>query len=962
MRICEPHSAARAVAGQAQTSADRIVSLVERPCVCVCVCVCRRYVNIGPLIFPSEVNSFPSRESAQCNSSTTGRDQLNITAPTVGNYVFIAVYSKDVDSRYSILVTGEGRITGLTNGRPVTAQVEAGRSQYYVATVTNTLRPLTNYSLSFTLRSTSGDADLYISDTYLYPNGTHHNWTSQVAGDGLDMAVLRGDRGSELHVGNYFVAMHGNTAASFQLWSYLRVRQILQFNGVIATTVTGGVVHFELQAPRGAEFTVTAIPLAFYGGSFNLYVGNRAEPNPSVSNTYQVGNNSAIRVTPATSPCVGTESTCRYYVAVERVYNTSQSTTLPFYLFMSSPDVPPIPLLADVPLEKSDATSGGTAYQFNVTCPRSRVSITLVTSVAQLNSIKPMSVNRGPLPPLPMLNNIEFGAAQTVSMGQHTFMLSFDWTHPLLRGTSMVGQYMLTVRPTLLTGWTLLLHVDGGRCATLPAMTAMQHLMPYSAAANASSMAYFSYQTAANATGDLYFTLTPCNSSTSLAGLTILARADGDVPAAGYSEFSSGSAGVLRVSACACNNGPSSNLSVGICLYTVAVSSTTGAAVGFFLTASTGQPLYAMDARMPPAVLAGSVGRGSAASGTAVVPLGVSAASLVTEACVGTVSVFINYRTAAIPAASAADLSATSVTTPTFPVVPLSTSAATHVVASIVGAGVSSSTIETRLLATLSWSPLSPTAASTTLTVTDYRQVSAGRARVRIPLATVPAAVSGSSIPPPTSTTGLLRYAVYLLDKATASDYNLQSRCGLQVSPAVLVQTAYALTSSSNSIDVTLPMSSHRYTAVVLVDHVWRTAVSSRNYSYEASSPGYIVYTPVDVRSGTRQPDDDSSSSSGGMPVAPAEQTSSMSSSSVAVIVVIAVMVLLLVAMLSVWYYKRMVSSSGCDRRAGEQQLLDGYGNKHSSLPVDSFVQSHSQQAATQLTSEAYYAVPADRQ
>ena len=940
-------------------------------CVFVCVRLCASdcsYANISPYIFiGSESNLWPTAGNAQYSSATTGLDQLNITEPTSGSYVFVSVFSKDADSRYSILVTGEGRIPALTTyGYPTQGTVSANKPQYYVATVPSYYGTLTNYMLTFTLRSLSGNADLYISDSYLYPSRASHNWTSEAAGDGLDIAVLRGDvtrSGGkvDLHSGNYYVAVRSSAESSYQLWANLRQRQVVQLNTILSHYSYGGVVYYEIDVPRGAGFSITATALAYYGGSFNVYVGNVAEPMPSIASTYQVKNNSVAHVSAELNTC--SSAVCRFYVAIERVNNASQSVSTPYELLILSRDVPPTQLLPDTPLEKTYVTEGGTVYGFNVTCPRSKVTITVATTYDQYNG-SPMSVNRGPLPPFSSLNNIEFGYAESVSLGRRTFRLSFDWTHPLLRNASMLGRYMLSVRPTYSTAWTLLLQIDGGRCAALPAMTAMQHLMPYSASANATSMAYFSYQTAANATGDLYFTLTPYNSSTSLAGLTILARADGDVPAMGYTQFSSASMGVLRVSASACSNGLSSNISLdGMCQYTVAVGSTTGSTAAFFLTASTGQPLYAMDARVPPAVLAGSVGRGSAVAGTAVVPLGPSAVSLVTEACMGSVSVYVNYRTATIPVASAADLSATSVTTPTSLVLPLAPAAATHLVASIVGVGSASSTFESRLVANLSWSSLSPTATATTLTVTDYRQVSTGRARVRIPLATVPAAVSAGRIRQPVGSTGFLRYAVYVLDKAdTATSYNLQSRCGLTASTATLVHTAYGLTSSTNTIDVTLPQPSHRYTVAVLVDHVWRTNVNSRNYTYEAWSSGYIVYIPVDVRGGTKQRDDDSSSSSsGGMALPPAVQTVGFSPITVIVVAVVAVAITLVVVLLAVWYCKRMVSSNsgGFDG----DRLLSGHDSKHSSLPADSFVQSHLHQGATQLTGEAFYAMPpADKQ
>ena len=913
---------------------------------------------------------WPSRAGAQYNSSTTGRDQLNITMPISGWYVFIAVYSADTDSRYSILITGEGRITPLyVYGNPITAQVSARRSLYYVATVPP-LFSLATYLMAVTLRSLSGNADLYISDTYMYPNATHCNWTSEAAGDGLDIAVLRGDvapdGSTQLHPGNYYVAVRGSTTASFQLWTYLRMRQYLQVNSMLSYYHYGGVVYFEIEVPRGVQFIISAIPLAFYGGSFNLYIGNVAEPIPSVATTFQVVASGVVRVTPAVSPCTGSGPICRYYVAIERVNNETETSYASFDMFVYSPDMPPTYLLPDVPLEKQVALPGGTVYQFNVTCPRSKVTITLVTTNSQFRlSNAPMLANRGPLPPFTVLDNVEFGYAESVTLGLRTFTLSFDWNHPLLRGASMVGRYMLTVRPTFTTGWTLLLRTDGGRCVPLPPMAAMQQLMPYTVTVSPTSMLYFSFQvnlTGSGAAGYTYFTLTPRNTSVplsvSLSGVSMFARSDGDVPAADYAEWSSTATGMLRVAADACwAVATSSNSSAPVCVYTLMVmgsgSSAAMSSTDFFLTASTGQPLYSMDASVPSARLACSVPRSAPASGTALVPRGSTSVELVTEACSGSVNVYLNCRTAAIPTGSQADVSAAAVTSPIALACTLSPASATQLIASVVGAAAVSSSFETRLLVNTGWAASAPTSATSQPMVTDYRTVSTGYARVKVPLAVAPAAVSSGAIRPPTGGTGYLRYSLYLLDKNdTSNSSNLRARCGLQASSTVLVHTAFGLTSGTNTLDVKLPVSSHRYTLVVLVDHVWRTG--KQPYMYESSSAAYITYNPVDVRGGTKAPEDDSSSSSGMAPPPPGTQSSSgWSTSTVAIVSVVAFVVVVVALLLAVRYYKRKaISESG-------MLLLDGH---KSSLPSDSFVMSHSQQQPSQLTGEAFYAMTAEGQ
>ena len=248
----------------------------------------------------------------------------------------------------------------------------------------------------------------------------------------------------------------------------------------------------------------------------------------------------------------------------------------------------------------------------------------------------------------------------------------------------------------------------------------------------------------------------------------------------------------------------------------------------------------------------------------------------------------------------------------------------THIIASVVGLGAGSNTFETRLLINMTWTAAAPSSTSATLTVTDYRQVAMGYARIRIPLATIPAAVTAGTIRQPAGTTGQLRYSVYIHDKANTTEANMRSRCGL--SRAMLVQTAVGLTSGTSSVDIKLPQSSHRYTVSVLVDHVWRSTVGGRP-QYEASSPAYLVYTAAsELRGGTQQPDDDSSSSSSGMPLPPAPESGSSGLSPVviAVIAIAAVAVLMLAAMGIMRYHKQKQLASGSDMLMGRvrQQAL----------------------------------------
>ena len=773
-----------------------------------------------------------------------------------------------------------------------------------------------------------------------------------------------GDR-PQLHEGNYFVAVRGSDA-SYRLWALLRPRQTLELNSLLSFYHHGGVHYWEIEVPRGASINIVAVTVSsYYGGSYNLYVGHIAEPQPSVPTTYQAMGKGAVRVTPAVSPCMGDGSTCLYYVAVERVHAANETSYGWFNMYVSSPEVPPMQLTPDVPYEHPYGSFTSTVYQLNVTCPRSTVTITLVTSADQYYGA-PMTVNRGPLPPFQRFDNVELGYAETVNIGQRTFVLSFDWTHPLLRNQSMAGMYYLLV--ALSYPWSalmILVNIEGN-CAALPPSTAMQPLVAYTATANATSLAYFSFTAPASSNRSVYFTLSTLNSSIPLPGLSLLARADGDIPAAGYAQYSS-STGVLSIPASACSSG----VSTVTCSYMLAVSSSGSGTSAFLLTASLDQPLYAMDGSSGSAMLFGPLSRNLTAAYTAAVPRGASMVSVITEACVGAVSVYLNYRTAGVPSWSSADVSAVAVSAPTALVAVANSTASTHLVASMLGFSSSPATFQSRLLLSVSWSAASPTSASTTLTVTSYTQIPAGYARLRIPLAATPSAVTAGTIRQPTGTTGQLRYTAYMLDKSVSSDINLSSKCGLTTG-ALPVHTGYALTKSSNTIDVKLPIASHRYTVTVLVEHVWRTAVSSRNYTYEPSSIGYITYTPVEVRSGTKQPGgdgEDSSSSSGGMVPPPAESSSGLPAMNILIITLVALGVTAVAAVVGYCYYKRMMVAGGSGDSAGSgggaDQLLDTHGGK-SSLSAESYMQSYDkqqqQQRPTQLTGEAYYGLPAHGQ
>ena len=376
----------------------------------------------------------------------------------------------------------------------------------------------------------------------------------------------------------------------------------------------------------------------------------------------------------------------------------------------------------------------------------------------------------------------------------------------------------------------------------------------------------------------MYITYAPLTASASTSA-SLLARADSQWPRVGFSQWqaTSGSSGsssltgavVLRIEpgsgtgSAACV--PSS---VAGCVYWVAVTS--ASAARFMLTASLSAPVLALqpNAALPPQGSSLSAGQADHWSAALNSTSSASSLSLVLESCMGSSSLFVNYRTAAIPSSSASDLSLTGVSAVRELAVPVSSGQSSPVVMTVVGgaSGAGSSAALYRLAslpAGLSWSSASPSVSDPVLRLQSWSSTPTGRIRFRLQPASVPVAVQQQSVRQPAGAQGVLKYSVYVMaagDEA-AGGLNAASRCGLHQLTAIarLNLTAAQLTSAQSTVELKAPsrLTAARYTLIVLAEHVWRSTQQGLTED-QLSTPGYTIYTPLtNVRAGTYIPDDD---------------------------------------------------------------------------------------------------------
>ena len=845
---------------------------------------------------------WPNASAFDYSSTTSGRDQVNVTDIS-GGFVLIAVYSKGVDSRYSIRVSSDGyRVRSLSYfGGLSQGSVRANEYHYYTITIPSTT---IEYMLTLTLQPLSGDADLYVSDTAM-PNTSYYNFSSSLVDQQYDLLVLKSSRLTaygrpELHGGVYYVSVHGKSDAVYQLGAFIAASSPMRLNARVSRAFfsDGEIMHVQLQLPRGQEFTIHQLSSSGSSqgnpASVSIFVSAVADPNPSLSATYQwtaapasLGAPVSLRVQPSADACQA--AMCNYSIALQRTSSAATGSLSFCSLWIESPSSPMPLLQSGSPLEgSSDRVALGyyDLFRFNLSCAQSDVSLLITTQGSSIYTR--LEVNRGSHVPALPPDYTYYNRMRTV--GRYSSELRFNWTDRLLAGQSMQGPWTGSVYVYPPVAYTLSMSVREGDCSASPSAPAVQTvnftsltaLQPQEGSVQAGGLTNFTFRTPAAGAGPswpygVYITYVPLTASASTSA-SLLARADSQWPRVGFSQWQATSGSdsssltgsiVLRIEpgsgtgSAACV--PSS---VAGCVYSLAVTS--ASASRFMLTASLSAPVLALqpNAALPPQGSSLSAGQADHWSAALNATSSASSLSLVLESCMGSSSLFVNYRTAAIPSSSASDLSLTGVSAVRELAVPVSSGQSSPVVMTVVGgaSGSGSSAALYRLAslpAGLSWSSASPSVSDPVLRLQSWSSTPTGRIRFRLQPASVPVAVQQQSVRQPAGAQGVLKYSVYVMaagDEA-AGGLNAASRCGLHQLTAIarLNLTAAQLTSAQSTVELKAPsrLTAARYTLIVLAEHVWRSTQQGLTED-QLSTPGYTIYTPLtNVRAGTYIPDDD---------------------------------------------------------------------------------------------------------
>jgi hypothetical protein len=433
--------------------------------------------------------------------------------------------------------------------------------------------------------------------------------------------------------------------------------------------------------------------------------------------------------------------------------------------------------------------------------------------------------------------------------------------------------------------------VKEGDCSASPSApqtvnsTTLTTLKPQEGSVQAGGLANFTFRTPAAGSGPtwpygVYITCVPLTGSGS-AAVSVLARSDSQWPRVGFSQWqattgSSGSSSslpgavVLRIEpGSGTSSAPCVPSTMAGCVYSIAITSSS--ATRFLVTASLSAPVLALlpNAAVPRDgawLTAGQADHWSAALGTNTGAA--SSLSLAVESCMGSSSLFVNYRTPAIPSSAASDLSSTSSSAVQELTVPVSSGQPSPVIATVMSSASGGGSTQYRLasLVGTSWSSASPSTSDAVLKLQSYSSTTAGRIRIRMQPAAIPLAVQQQTVVQPAGAQGVIKYSVYVMAAGDEikNGLNAASRCGLTQLPATLRVnlTAAQVTSVNSVIELKAPskLSAQRYSIVVLAEHVWRSTQQGVTVD-EPSTPGFLVYTPLlNVRAGTYQPDDDGGS------------------------------------------------------------------------------------------------------
>ena len=413
--------------------------------------------------------TYPSSGQYTDVSNNVGSDNIIITRPSAG-YIYISVYSWGTqDSLFRITVTGEGRLNLMYSGSTYTATIAANRSMYYSLAITPAQINYANAQLVIALTAPVGNPDLYVSDTWQFPNATHSNWSSAMTGV-LDTIVLTnrtvGRERPALHNGTYYIAVHSNNSVSrFSLQALLGDRVQLR-DGItqVYYLYSGNGQMMEVSYDRDTPFHISSI-LTSGTGPVYLYVSFNEDISPTQPSSYMwsgVQNSTSQEVEISGEGC--TTATCKYYIYVWAPYRTS---IVSYNVFSIVAHTATTALLLTPGVEVTDGAISGAGnykhYYFELACPNNTVSLFL-TAITGNPDLFVLKGNNFPTRQMFNWSSDNTGLANDV--------IQFTQADQRFRGTSMAGRYSVSVQGTTqgVASYRLVLSVQSscGDATTIP--------------------------------------------------------------------------------------------------------------------------------------------------------------------------------------------------------------------------------------------------------------------------------------------------------------------------------------------------------------------------------------------------------------------------------------------------------------------------------------------------------------
>ena len=535
-------------------------------------------------INPSITNGYTFPNTTKYNDSRTqyGSDTITLYNPPTG-YIYLSIYSAGGDSIYRITVTGEGRINPMSPGFTYVASLAANHAMYYSLIVSPAAINYANPQLLIQLAARSGNPDLYVSDTYRFPNRTHYTWTS-ILPDVFDAVLLTnrtvGNQRPALHNGTYYIAVHStDSASSFTVTAQLGNRITLR-DGVTQqySLFTGSGQMMEVSYDRDQPFHISTITTIGLIPTY-VYVSFSEDIVPGQPSTYHWSgemNGTSQDVEVSGEGCVS--ATCRYFILVWAPIRPVNARIL--FSVVAHTATTALELLPGV--EVSDGAIAGAAgykhYYFELSCPNNTVSLFLTA----LTGNPDLFVRKGDT--YPTRQRFDFVSDAT---GLANDVVSFTQNDNLFRTQSMVGRYAVSVQGVGATvnNYKLLLSVQSqcGGTSWLPLVNGQ----PQYGRVSANSWQYYTFAVSIEMwPTSVGFTLTATDASNP----DMYVTKDGRTPTPDvYSWLAEADAGfddVIIISNMSTNPTPCRPTNLNpVCVYRIAVTSKT--ASSYILTAST---------------------------------------------------------------------------------------------------------------------------------------------------------------------------------------------------------------------------------------------------------------------------------------------------------------------------------------------------------------------------------------